>query len=351
MDDAVSFTERLMHLFARYVTGQAQMPVGQALVRAKRQYLGEVPSGGFGTYDEKVLVISTLYGLPMYRVTVPNPGPWGQASTTAQAHTLPQAESQTNRIYAITKTLSILYDPLVSTSDGSYYTVDTLAHASPGRPIQPKTTIPLDVVPNMKPHGALLLGATSETEPSFNPLIAQPVPTSTTSLAEPDFETQAWFPTKPFAINRLAGEIRLVVVPAQFMGNQDDGVLRRFTEVTFTVVYSDSSDHTPPVIWGVKGTIIGETASVKVSAGDASGIERVLITYSATGQHWHSADLTYQESTGFWEGSMTGMTEEVTYFVQVMDGAGNVTLSANKGQYFAPEEHALFLPVIMRESQ
>jgi hypothetical protein len=31
-----------------------------------------------------------------------------------------------------------------------------------------------------------------------------------------------------------------------------------------------------------------------------------------------------------------------------MDGAGNVTVSNNKGQYFAPESHALFLPVVLR---
>ena len=51
------------------------MPVGLALTRAKKQYLGEAATGGFGTYDEKVMIESTLYGLPMYRVSVPDPAP------------------------------------------------------------------------------------------------------------------------------------------------------------------------------------------------------------------------------------------------------------------------------------
>ena len=68
-----AFTERVMHLYTRYLTSGPGVSVGQALVQAKRRYLGEASSGGFGTYDEKILIESTLYGLPMYEVSVPQP--------------------------------------------------------------------------------------------------------------------------------------------------------------------------------------------------------------------------------------------------------------------------------------
>jgi hypothetical protein len=151
-----------------------------------------------------------------------------------------------------------------------------------------------------------------------------------------------------FAVNRLGEMDNLVIIPAQFQGSQDTGTLRRFTELTFTVVYSDGLDFTPPAIWQVASGLSSGTTSFQVSADDASGIEQVLVTYSADGQHWQSADLTYRAYTNLWEGSVPGLTAEAIYFVQVMDGAGNVTVSDNKGQYFVPQEHRVYLPVVLK---
>jgi hypothetical protein len=343
MSDSVALTERLMHLFARELTSQASMPVGQALAQAKQAYLSEAPSGGFGTYDEKVLIESTLYGLPMYEVSVPSPDPWSQQSTETRT----QVGIHATGVYSVLKTLSVTYDPVVTTDDGSYYAIDALAQSNPGRPIQPKTSIALDTVPDLDPHGVLLLGGEA-TETDFDPLIAHPVPTSTEGLEEPGFGASSWFPSKMFAINLLGAEDRLVVVPAQFLGDQDGGTLRRFTELVFTVTYSDSVDYVPPVVWEVESLLAGETTTFKVSVDDASGIERVLVTYCADGQNWSSANLTYSAYTGRWEGSVTGLTEEASYFVQVMDGAGNVTISNNKGEYFSPETHNIYLPLVLR---
>jgi hypothetical protein len=167
-------------------------------------------------------------------------------------------------------------------------------------------------------------------------------------LEEPDFEAQAWFPSKMFTVNRLGDQDRLVVVPAQFLGNQDEGTERHFTRLDFTVTYSDSVDFTPPAIWRVESLLFAETTTFKVSADDASGIERVLVTYSTDGVTWQSADLTYSAYTGQWETSLTGLTKEASYFIQAMDAAGNVTISDNKGQYFFPERPAIYLPLVTR---
>lgn len=151
-----------------------------------------------------------------------------------------------------------------------------------------------------------------------------------------------------FAVNHLGEQDHLVVVPAQFLGHQDEGVERPFTVLTFTVAYSDSIDLTPPAIWEVESVLLGGTTTFKVSADDASGIARVLVTYSTDDENWQSADLTYTAYTDRWEKSLSGLTEEASYFIQVMDAAGNITVSDNKGQYFAPEKRAIYLPIVLR---
>ena len=306
--------------------------------------MSEVPSGGFGTYDEKAMIESTLYGLPTYRVSVPNPGP----SSQQHAETRAQAAPQVTGVYTAPRTLHVDYDGVITTAGGDYYTIDGLAQFSPGRPVQPKTSVTLDHVPDMRPHGALLLGGQSDTDLDFDPLVARPVPTTTVEVDEPKFESLAWFPSKIFAVNRHGENDHLVIVPAQFLGNQDKGIERRFTELDFAVTYSNSADFTPPAIWEVESTFFAGTAAFKVSADDASGIERMLVTYSTDGRLWHSADLTYRAYTGQWEKSLPGLTEETSYFIQAMDAAGNVTISDNKGRYFAPEKRTIYLPAVLR---
>ena len=363
VDDAISFTERVLHLYTRYLTSGPGVSVGQALVQAKRHYLGEAASGGFGTYDEKILIEPTLYGLPMYQVTVPSPGPWsagglagglagGERSTATDVGAQGDAASS---VHVETKTLSIDYDPVHDTPNGQFYTIDGLALFSPGRPIQPRTSVSLDPVQGSIPHGALLLGGQSTIDTDYNPVIARPVPTSTAALAEPAFAIPAWFPQKLFAINRMGGTDRLVIVPAQFKGNQDVGVQRRFTQMRFAVTYSESDDRMPPVIWRVESERAGAGVLLSVAAGDASGVERVLVTYanpvgSSNSDTWQSYDLTYNTYTERWEGTLSGLTGKAIFILQAMDAAGNVTISSNKGQYFSPEPNHIYLPITVRKA-
>jgi hypothetical protein len=361
VDDAISFTERVMHLYTRYLTSGPGVSVGQALVQAKRRYLGEASSGGFGTYDEKILIEPTLYGLPMYRVTVPSPGPWSTAGAQSAAAGVGAQVDAASNVYVETKTLSIAYDPVHDTPNGQFYTIDGLALFSPGRPIQPRTSVSLDNASwgdaqGMIPHGALLLGGQSTMDMDYNPVIARPIPTSTATLAEPDLSIPAWFPQKLFVINRLGDTDRLVIVPAQFKGNQDLGAQRRFTQMRFAVTYSDSDDRMPPVIWRVESERAGSGIFLSVAAGDASGVERVLVTYadsvgSSNSVAWQSFDLAYNTYTERWEGALPGLAGKAIFFLQAMDTAGNVTVSSNKGQYFSPEPNHIYLPVIVHRTR
>ena len=103
-----------------------------------------------------------------------------------------------------------------------------------------------------------------------------------------------------------------------------------------------------PSIWEADSLVFQGVATFKVLAQDDSGIERVVVTYSQDGLNWQSADLTYNSLTGRWEGSLPGVSKEANYFVQAVDKAGNVGMSANKGLFFRPEEHLAFLPLIMK---
>jgi hypothetical protein len=141
------------------------------------------------------------------------------------------------------------------------------------------------------------------------------------------------------------------VVPAQFRGNQDSGTLRRFTQLTLQVYYTGtaSGDFAPPVVWKVDSVALESDADFWVTAEDPSGIQQVLMVYTEDGSHWYSRDLGYSPSRGRWETSFTGLADDFIYFVQVVDGNGNVTVTSNKGLFFEPTRHEIYLPLLARD--
>ncbi|HET92291.1 MAG TPA: hypothetical protein ENN99_16355 [Chloroflexi bacterium] len=340
MDDSIALTERLMHLLAQELTGASDVSVGYALRQAKSRYLSGVPSGSFGTYDEKSLIEAALYGLPMYRVSVPTP------YRTAAAPIV-QAPTQ-ELVEPITLDLSDAFQLETGSVYGDYYAIEGQVQANPGRPVQPRISqpVPDKSALDLTPHGVVLVSAVAESE-EFNPLISMPV--TDTTLSEPPFASLSWSPTNLWAINRLGPEPTLVVVPAQFRGNQDTGILRRFTTLQFEVYYTTTAslDFSPPIIWQVQALVSDSGADFQVTAQDTSGIQRVLMVYTQDGQSWLSRDLTYNPFREHWEAHLTELTGCLVYFIQVVDGAGNVTTTTNKGLLFALTRD-IYLPLIMR---
>jgi len=340
MDDSIAFTEQVMHLFAQALAGEDSVPVGEALRWAKQRYLGSAPSGGFGTYDEKAMIEATLYGLPMYHVSVP--GSPAALKTAATSISGPADGEDT-----ISFTPSFQLE--TGSEYGDYYSIGGEVQANPGRPVQPRTSKLVPTKTGQTPHGAVLVSATS-TEGALDPLISRPV--TDTTLSEPPFEAKAWFPANPWAVNRLGDEPRLTIVPAQFQGDQDSGRLRRFTALEFQVYYTDtaSTDFSSPVVWQVDSLAMRDEADFWVYAEDTSGIQRVVMAYTQDGSNWQSRDLEYDPSEGRWETQFTELTGQFIYFVQVVDGAGNVTITTNKGLFFEPTRHEIYMPLVMRNS-
>jgi hypothetical protein len=74
----------------------------------------------------------------------------------------------------------------------------------------------------------------------------------------------------------------------------------------------------------------------------------VVMVYTQDGSTWHSRDLDYDPFEDRWETHLTGLVDRFIYFVQVVDGAGNVTVTSNKGLFFEPTRNDIYLPLVMR---
>ena len=74
-------------------------------------------------------------------------------------------------------------------------------------------------------------------------------------------------------------------------------------------------------------------AQFKVEAQDSSGIHRVVVAYTTGSGVWRSLELQYDASLAKWTGSAS-LGPQAKFFVQAVDGAGNVAVDANKGAYY-----------------
>jgi len=341
----MALSELLLYYFTQRLGKTGGTTVGEALMKAKQQYIHWAGIAGFGLFDEKVLGISTLYGLPMYEVSLPGIGRM-TAAQTAQVelrldeHGLKSGASptvhasgiqQVNEILGVqTVTITPTFT-LVETPDGNYYTVDGDRQARPGRPIMPRMGVEIETISNT--HGALLISATY-TEETFTPLVTALITDGIGLTAT--FQTEDWYPAQMAVINRLelAREIleRLVVIPAQYR----DDKLRRYTQVTYQVYYSDATDQLSPEVRLVEGVYEDGQARFSVQVASETGVERVAVTYTYGDGEWRSVDLVFNEATGRWEGTLA-ITAPITYFVQAVDTEGDVTQADNKGRLYAIE--------------
>ena len=112
---------------------------------------------------------------------------------------------------------------------------------------------------------------------------------------------------------------------------------------------SDSDDWQPPVIEDVQVVSQGESAKITVWANDPSGLYTVLVAYTGTDNTWRTLSLT-QVPGGPWQGALPA-NAAISFFVQVVDRAGNVALDTNAGLYYracAPcgPARSLYLPLI-----
>ena len=339
--DLLAYGEDLNRLFARSMVS-GEYTLGQALAQAKQDYIGSLQP--VGVYDEKTSAELTLYGLPMWKI----------GTGSALPPTPPPATTVVDPLVGLTAQ-SIDTTPTFtsrSTPRGTYWEGGDGTQVTQFRPIQPKE---IEIVGIPNPHGALITELTSATpDANFDPVYARPVVDSAANEPELPYN-DVIFPAQLQAVTRQsvpgssAVVSKLVLVTGQFTGRPDvvdstgTGTEDRFTRFR-TLVYSAgaAAEYQPPVFSQVDALAIDNVGqpvaaqfNVKVADVGGSGIKRVLVAYQdGSTPVWKFIDLV-QGQDGSWTGQGARQAANFRYFVQAVDGSGNVAVTTNKGVYYA----------------
>jgi hypothetical protein len=308
-----------------------------------------------------VMAEATLSGLPMLRVSLPNP-------TEAPPEGVGlQVEVEMGQLVTTPLALSFSYERHDVGSLGAYYTVSGSdeTYVVSGRPVLPQTGINVQI-PGTFARGALMVGGTFVDEEGFDPLISRVV-TDHLYLpgdAELPFPVEAWYPAQIGTANRFLtidgmSHERLVVVPGQFQAttgaDKTVGVHRRYTELAFEVYHApyEATDFQPPTIWAVEAIESAGDVEFRVRAEDDSGsVMRVVVLYrDPVVSTWSMLELSYDPGTGWADGLVTGLGDSIHYFAQAVDPTGNVALALDHGQAFdsVPADlESVYLPAVLR---
>ena len=321
---AVLYSEKLNVLFADRLDGS--MTVGQALAFAKQEYSATPTQSG---YHLKVIDQATMMGLPMYRVGTGAPPvpPTPPVPTTDSATGLPSTS------FSVTPSFT-----RVDTAVGSYYVSDD-SFAENRRPIEPTTK--LDITqPGLVAHGALITGLTSVDQTGFNAAFSRVV--EDLSAFSPELVGDVIFPTKLQWIGTVATPIgtrqRLGLFTGQFRSDgipeaQGIGIQRRFTSLSGTVFYTPANvtDFSPPSFGPVTVSQVGGNVAFDVDITDNGGVtnvKRVLTLYKDATGLWKSIEMS--QSSSRWTGAGPLVGTGVEWFIQAVDGSGNVAVTSNK---------------------
>ncbi|MBK8433197.1 MAG: hypothetical protein IPL28_18735 [Chloroflexi bacterium] len=232
-----------------------------------------------------------------------------------------------------------------STPRGTYYTLagqDDILFTG-GRPVQPRQTVLLNDTEEVA-HGVIMVGGSFTDLPHFDPVITEIITEQLYLTVENNFPITQWYPVSTQSVNRFLAvdaefNQRLVVVPGQFLADADTSPTlgtQRLYDTLELEVYSAphaNSDFVPPTLGEVTAELVGTGNSqirYVVEATDTSGIQRVIVLYRTEGgNEWLKLELPYNSGT-----SQATLTVEapysqiVEYFIQVVDGAGNVARGA-----------------------
>ncbi|MBP7689887.1 MAG: hypothetical protein KA765_18360, partial [Thermoflexales bacterium] len=338
--DGITYSEALMRNYTLMLLKGQAVELGQALLLAKQRYYSQTLS--LDGYDEKVLLEATFYGLPMTVITTgatfdeENPFP----SVAVTATTPPGAfgELTVGGLKAVLPGSFGAFDEITRTGQGEFYALDGSVHTRSGEPLQPRFYADVSAPQAGVLRGVLFLGGVYTDRVGFDPVIARPFNEYVTATVEPAFEAAGWYPPLPFDFTSrgvlTATSAMVSTVLGQF--NAQAGTERLYDQVTLATYFSGDSDTQPPRLTYLDGVLNAsqDRGLLKVEATDPAGVVRVVATFTTGGGVWASRDLTYNASTLRWTGEITA-TPTTRYFIQVVDGAGNVGTAHNKGRYYA----------------
>jgi hypothetical protein len=362
MRSEIGLSEKMIRLYTRALLKGSRGSMGKSLATAKALYYQQ--DQDLSSYDEKVMQQLVYYGLPMYELDSgavlsgeDNSFPGVGFTPSLPGSTLGGSSIVTGSVRIDFSNAQNL--ALEQTGDGDYYVLNGSVHTVPGQPIGPLHFGNVSAS-QVEARGVLLLGATYSEPKDFDPVVAAPYNEYETATQEPQLaDARGMYPLVPISLQQQGASANVVTQLGQY--DAADGKLRLLQDVRAEVYYSlDQGDRLSPEATVIDGiTRVGSNrVEVKVGAVDASGVERVVLSYiqdvNQSVRQLRSLDLRYDAATQKWVGSFEGNINS-RYLVQIVDKAGNITTAANKGQYYTPGEvraggacsgSCVYLPVV-----
>ncbi len=391
----IEYSDRLYLEFTKQLLrGSGPVPLGPALVAAKRKYLADTPEPR--GIHEKALLEATFFGFPMLSLNLPDgrgtPPPSSSIVTELNPFAMlpgaPEADGGLGLHYAdvdiatqpLTEnslTLKVYPEPVPPAPDSvvaTYLTGRDGQVTAPGEPVMPLVSEDVTVADDVLRGVGFLEGDYTD-ETGVRALIGAPA-TEIRGVFAPA-QSDFLVPLQPWGVNYfdalcgpVAGTTRLNLFPAQYVSSapgSDVGTRRAFSRMklrlyysTNTTVYTDSTTGLPitpalaaaPVISAVTGLATGNSVAVQTEVvGDPSaGIQEVWVTYTAThgawAGAWRSLYLTQRtDNTAVWQGTLTLPADgtqpgDVRFMVQAANGVGLVTLDTRYGGFYTPTDPA-----------
>jgi Bacterial Ig-like domain (group 3) len=376
--DFLAYSAKLYTLLASQLrSGTGAVALGQALVNAKQDYLAGVSN--LTGIDQKALIESTLYGLPMTGVNLPSGrtidpanGP-GVTPTAAVTGTPGEQLGLTTAPLTLSPPLATASKPVLDTNGAatgaSYHwlTGRDGVQSEPGLPALPKQIDDVTSTTGQVLRGVGFVSGTYTDTTGVTPLTG--APTTEQNGIHTSFASPVFFPQKLATVNYFGaldgngtdGRTRLITTPVQYRsdaGSTTTDTERKYSQLGLQLFYSSNTASydgntpalaAPPSISGIADTVPATLDSVTVRAhvtGDPSaGIQKAWVTYTAeTGPlhgTWQSADLVQDSvDSTLWTGTFalpSGQSpSDVRYIVQAANGVGLVGLDNNLGDGYTP---------------
>ena len=349
--DFLAHSERIYAELARQLGG----PVGSSLLRSKQIFLEESP--GLSALDEKALLQTTLFGLPMLGVNLPEPTLPGASPVVPQPVGSGPGTSfglQVADNFIVPSATGAVQSQALNGLNGSATWFEGTGNKVSVKPMQP--VLPLKST-NVTAAGRSLRGVLF-TEGTYTdtrgtvPMTAAPA-TELRGIHAP-FHTDVFFPPQPWTPNYFgalsgSGNTQLHVTPVQHRSESPEMTRRKFSgDMKFRLFYTgpiavDPGLSAPPTITGVDTSYAAGalTVSAHVFGALDAGIQEVLVTFTDPPEgngngSWQS--LAMQRSPAdptLWTRTLPPSAASAFQFmIQAASAVGRVAVDNNLGAYY-----------------
>ena len=373
--DFIEYSERLYLEFTEQLrAGTGAVSVGDAMVRAKQNYLAQTPE--LRPIHEKSFLEATIFGLPMLSVNMPQ----GRGEVPVAPTDIVPSPVGTNPGLALnlhTATLNITPNlvptnvqlDVIGGEEGETILATYLSGADNVVTNPAELVLPVEIedvtAADFVLRGVGFLGGSYTDLPNIIPLTG--APTTEIRGVHVPFLSDVYYPielTQRNYFDVLArgfgnGRTYLNIMPAQFMSNGPatlEGTLRNYSALNFQLFYSNylttfESGNAPaqaaaPTFSGIQTAVVGSDVVVRARVyGDpAAGIQQVWATFTGTSGpyygSWQSVALTQSNTDStIWTGTfpLNGTApEDIRIMMQAVNGVGLVSLATNLGKYYSP---------------